>query len=935
MQIYAALLIGSLLASLVSSQEQITLIKPAEASQLAQRASTSEDDNLASLHAASSSAALTQAAARKLGVCVVTADFWGILKFPQDSGRGVRATLKGGGGTATAYHLLATLLRQQPDLKVTFLGASKDMETCTQAQKVHKASGLDFECLQERHFEAPKVVETYPYEALSHAVAAWVRENADLCQVIHGHEWGGVLVDAATVVYFRRLRQGARSVVTPHGGHMWSMQWKPQRSFSVEPLRIDHQERMVNLMADTMASPTAYMQAYFRQRGWQLPEDTLTIPNVMPAFPEQPSTPHALGNVRRVWRVAFFSRLEERKGIKVFVDALHKLDFAALSRSQAANSRLWKGGDRVNGTAGLQQLAEGSSGSQEGRQLLASAAEEFEVYFLGADTTINYQPSSTWLAEQARFWPWRSHLLMNAPRSEALSVLSMEGMMVVFCSLVENMPYVVAEVAALGTPYMVSDVGGMSELVELERYSEAVVPGGDYAELAVSLQTVLERGALPVLPLRQEALDGGKRWLQWHEQFLSQQNSLKKADMKLLLFLPAAQAHPLQVIDVAPGHDAAAVWSAACKRTESRMDFAAPLLLLPEGYSLLPGDKVQQDMLELLLTAEDRGGIIGALTFGVELPSGWQAFPSSPTWLLHDSGDAARRCYSNVPVLIRANTFCKVADANAHLIRSYDAWVIALLLSRAGMYMHTYPQAFFSVREWEPALGYEPCVSTRVPDQRRADYGMTSAMLFTDAAQTLHGQQIGIFGRPLASLNADYPTHQRHGGWQFGYVTGPDSRDLQQMTWRKEEGRWACATGPEEFPSMRPGGMHPCALEEGKCCGGHNYGAAVIRFTSHFHAENARIMLAYDVYPYCGDGLDLVVTQNFVAAYRGRAVLLQQGFDQKPEAESFSNRRRVEWVRDIEAGDEIDFVLHPRGTHACDGMSVIDIIIWPAAASAA
>ena len=69
-----------------------------------------------------------------------------------------------------------------------------------------------------------------------------------------------------------------------------------------------------------------------------------------------------------------------------------------------------------------------------------------QVYFLGADTNVGYQPSSTWLAEQARDWPWRSHLLMNAPRSEALSVLSMEGMLVVFCSLVENMPYVVAEV---------------------------------------------------------------------------------------------------------------------------------------------------------------------------------------------------------------------------------------------------------------------------------------------------------------------------------------------------------------------------------------------------------------------------------------------------------------------------------------------------------
>lgn len=79
------------------------------------------------------------------------------------------------------------------------------------------------------------------------------------------------------------------------------------------------------------------------------------------------------------------------------------------------------------------------------------------MYFLGADTTINYQPSSTWLAEQARFWPWRSHLLMNAPRSEALSVLSMEGMMVVFCSLVENMPYVVAEVPLLPDKPFVMD----------------------------------------------------------------------------------------------------------------------------------------------------------------------------------------------------------------------------------------------------------------------------------------------------------------------------------------------------------------------------------------------------------------------------------------------------------------------------------------------
>ena len=67
---------------------------------------------------------------------------------------------------------------------------------------------------------------------------------------------------------------------------------------------------------------------------------------------------------------------------------------------------------------------------------------------------------------------------------------------------------------------------------------------------------------------------------------------------------------------------------------------------------------------------------------------------------------------------------------------------------------------------------------------------------------------------------------------------------------------------------------------------------------------------------------------------RPPSVLMAQAYDMKPEAEGTSNRRRVEWTRDIEAGDSFDFVLHPRRTHACDGMSIIDIIVWPQAAAA-
>ncbi len=58
----------------------------------------------------------------------------------------------------------------------------------------------------------------------------------------------------------------------------------------------------------------------------------------------------------------------------------------------------------------------------------------------------------------------------------------------------------------MGVPYMVADVGGMSELVDLGAFSEAVLPEASAPRLAAQLQTVLERGTLPLLPLRPQVL---------------------------------------------------------------------------------------------------------------------------------------------------------------------------------------------------------------------------------------------------------------------------------------------------------------------------------------------------------------------------------------------------------------------------------------------
>lgn len=48
---------------------------------------------------------------------------------------------------------------------------------------------------------------------------------------------------------------------------------------------------------------------------------SIVIPNVIPAVE---AASHA-GERKPVWRLAFFSRLEERKGIKLFVETIDKL----------------------------------------------------------------------------------------------------------------------------------------------------------------------------------------------------------------------------------------------------------------------------------------------------------------------------------------------------------------------------------------------------------------------------------------------------------------------------------------------------------------------------------------------------------------------------------------------------------------------------------
>jgi hypothetical protein len=69
-----------------------------------------------------------------------------------------------------------------------------------------------------------------------------VKRNQRRCDIVHGHEWGGVMAATVTYASWGGFRPGLAIVVQEHGGHFWSSQ-NARRPDDVYSLRIDAHEK--------------------------------------------------------------------------------------------------------------------------------------------------------------------------------------------------------------------------------------------------------------------------------------------------------------------------------------------------------------------------------------------------------------------------------------------------------------------------------------------------------------------------------------------------------------------------------------------------------------------------------------------------------------------------------------------------------------------
>ena len=105
-------------------------------------------------------------------------------------------------------------------LQVTLIPITDAYMPCDEAMRHSHRRTIHTSCLEKQHFE-PEVAESLPFEKAAHAALAWLSENHAKCDVVHGHEWGGIFVDIITAVHYRQAAPGLRFAVETHGGHIW------------------------------------------------------------------------------------------------------------------------------------------------------------------------------------------------------------------------------------------------------------------------------------------------------------------------------------------------------------------------------------------------------------------------------------------------------------------------------------------------------------------------------------------------------------------------------------------------------------------------------------------------------------------------------------------------------------------------------------------
>jgi glycosyltransferase involved in cell wall biosynthesis len=387
------------------------------------------------------------------------------------------------GGIGTAYHSLATALtnaRHQVTILYLWAGRSDEREM-RYWQSQFRTLGITFVPLPASSAIA-RVPDCMQVACDAHA---WLRAQAQFDVVhfpeLHGHAYYCVLAKNQGIDFSHTIL-----CIGTHSPISWIREQNKEAPYSPEELEMDFMERQSVALADVVVSPSQYMLRWMEDHGWTLPSACYVQQNIAPHQPIDGKNLAPMDRaVHRAAELVFFGRLEARKGLGLFCDALDHL---------------------------------------QDRQLPG-----FSVAFLGKKGRIEGRDAVSYIKERAARWAFPYRTFTNYGRETALQFLAADpGRLAVIPSFEDNLPNTVMECLAGKLPFLATKAGGIPELIAYSDLAAvAFLPNAH--ELADRLAIAIKDG----VPAARPAIDSDEnrhRWIDWHTALTSSRDRDRKAE---------------------------------------------------------------------------------------------------------------------------------------------------------------------------------------------------------------------------------------------------------------------------------------------------------------------------------------------------------------------------------------------------------------------
>ncbi|MFA5295497.1 MAG: glycosyltransferase [Methanoregulaceae archaeon] len=281
------------------------------------------------------------------------------------------------------------------------------------ARVLCKSMGIDTEIIHA----IDAIAESDRYLAQSHimheAIQVLKKKYGLKIDLIEFHEWQGI---GAIPIRMKKIfgdYKNTKMIVKLHSPDAWIRESYFKPSLCPKDIKIDYLNRYSFNNADIQVSPTEYLLEWCKFHGWNVRADASVCRNII-SFPEV-RIPEKLIKENLI---AFFGRIEERKGLLEFIDSLLYI-----------------------------------------KRHFPEFTEKYGIAFIGKEGKIS--PES--IRKQLSGYEIEFYTFVD--RDDALSFIKDKARLVVIPSWQDNFPNTILECMSLAVPFITSRGGGIPEIL--------------------------------------------------------------------------------------------------------------------------------------------------------------------------------------------------------------------------------------------------------------------------------------------------------------------------------------------------------------------------------------------------------------------------------------------------------------------------------------